>query len=64
MELKPCPFCGGQPVKQKWEMAVYERLHIPDNHGYWYSIFCDNCLSEGRECVTEEEAIKAWNRRV
>jgi len=45
-------------------MSVYERLHVPDNHGYWYSIFCDNCLSEGSECVIEEEAIKAWNRRV
>lgn len=64
MELKPCPFCGGQAIIQKWEMTPDERFHIPDNHGYWYSIFCDNCLSEGSECVTEEEAIKAWNRRV
>lgn len=64
MELKPCPFCGGQPVKQKWEMSLDERFHIPDNHGYWYSIFCNKCFSEGSECITEEEAIKAWNRRV
>lgn len=64
MELKLCPFCGGQPIKQKWEMALDERFHIPDNDGYWYSIFCNNCFSESSVYLTEEEAIKAWNKRV
>ena len=64
MELKPCPFCGGWAITQSWEMSLDERFHVPDNHGYWYSIFCNKCFSEGSECVTKEEAIKAWNRRV
>ena len=64
MKLKPCPFCGGCAVTQRWGMSLDERFHIPNNHGYWYSIFCNNCFSEGSECITKEEAIKAWNRRV
>lgn len=64
MELKPCPFCGGWGITQKWEMSLDERFHIPNNHGYWYSIFCNKCFSEGSECITKEEAIKAWNKRV
>lgn len=64
MELKPCPFCSGLGIIQKWEMSLDERFHIPNNHGYWYSIFCNKCFSEGSECITKEEAIKAWNKRV
>ena len=45
-------------------MALDERFHVPDNDGYWYSIFCNNCFSESSVYITEEEAIKAWNKRV
>ena len=61
VKLKLCPFCGGKAIKEKWGMSSYEVIEMPNNHGFWYSIYCDNCLSEGSNCITEEEAIKAWN---
>lgn len=50
-ELKPCPFCGG--------MNLYYA------EGMFYAVECADC---GGKVVgayrTEEEAVKAWNRRV
>ena len=64
MKLKPCPFCGGKAVVDKWKMSPFETLHISDHHGYWYAVSCDECMSEGAHCITEENAIKSWNMRV
>lgn len=57
--LKPCPFCGG------------EGAGIQDHHGY-YSVTCGyyndatsskHCFQDWGKFETEEDAIKAWNRR-
>ena len=55
-ELKPCPFCGGTDIESYQVKPSW-------TNPYW-RIGCPNC---GRYFVaadcTEEEAIKAWNRR-
>ena len=49
-ELKPCPFCGGKAI-----------LYI--DCGY-YIAECEDCEAMSGEHETEEETIKAWNKRV
>ena len=48
-ELKTCPFCGGEA----------EILGI---QCIW--VHCTSCLAETLSFDSEEEAIKAWNRRI
>ena len=54
-ELKPCPFCGGNPVL------------IQNAPGY-YAVGClgRDCRMSLRTCYcyTVEEATKIWNKRV
>ena len=63
MNLKPCPFCGGEAayVHQEYDYTNKEQI---DKH--W--VGCDN--GENCPCVcytglfdTKEEAIKLWNTR-
>ena len=55
-KLKPCPFCGG----------IGTLFVVTDEIGYVF-VTCapsDNgCGATGPGGITEEEAIKAWNRR-
>lgn len=54
-EIKPCPFCGGEPY-----------IHEPDFPGDRFQIGCENHgENEGvwMEGETLEEAIAAWNQR-
>lgn len=68
MELKPCPFCGGEATTKEQNIYVYEAIFV----------HCKNCNARvmeyfsdapnmkgvilGREKATEK-AIEAWNRR-
>ena len=59
MELKPCPFCGGNAILDH------------DRAGFGASyIRCERCRLESVhfiksfEIVSDEQAIKYWNRRV
>lgn len=55
-ELKPCPFCGGKPRVQEHRYVGYAST---------FGVVCLDCCCETRPFFdTEEEAIKAWNRRV
>lgn len=49
MELKPCPFCGGEAKRN-------------DDKQNWGDIFCTNCGCHILEGDTEK-AIEAWNTR-
>ena len=49
-ELKPCPFCGGEA--ETWDGA-----------GPWH-VVCTECGTIGSPCLSEAEAITAWNSRV
>lgn len=53
MELKQCPFCGGKDTGTL--TTSYD--------GYWYAVFCENCMAQTRKCRQEKDAIEAWNRR-
>lgn len=50
--LRKCPFCGN-------EAMLNSNLH---------RVFCSNAfcmvMPQTQECDTDEDAIKAWNRRV
>lgn len=54
-ELKPCPFCGGEAVVEKWRQF---------NMNAAYVVKCSECgatVPIWRE--TEEEATRQWNKR-
>ncbi|ENR6206171.1 Lar family restriction alleviation protein [Serratia marcescens] len=52
-ELKPCPFCGGEPE------------HYPDGaeEGFVLMCFGEGCFMNTFGYATAEEAETAWNRR-
>lgn len=49
-ELLKCPFCGGEA--ETWDGA-----------GPWH-VVCTKCGTIGSPCLSEAEAIAAWNTRV
>ena len=62
IELKPCPFCGGQ--------AEYEEVHTDNGaveiyykeyHGY--IIECNCCNAYIVSTIGKEDVIQRWNRR-
>lgn len=60
-DLKPCPFCGGNPVK-KVQYGVVAARDVVAYH-------CENRANKcpvnmrTRYCETEEEAAELWNTR-
>ena len=70
-KLEPCPFCGGTKI---WIGTIAECETQDKNHPDYefnsqhYVVVCDysegGCgASTGGSARTEEDAIKAWNRR-
>jgi hypothetical protein len=59
-ELKPCPFCGGDPLLQEHEAHTHLfATFMPDHPGSWTIECCDVGMIKD----TREEVIAAWNRR-
>ena len=56
MELKPCPFCGGEAHHGKGEQC----WSCCSGGEY---VQCNDCLATF-EKVYNEDVIEAWNRRV
>ena len=55
IELKPCPFCGGEAM-------------VIDTGDYFpvitYRVICKaSCIMQGGLYKTKQEAIEAWNTR-
>ena len=78
IELKPCPFCGGEVAEitnahELEDCASFESEGCPcelyEDSGFCslYSIVCSmnrgGCGSSSGYFSTEEKAVEAWNRR-
>ncbi|TNH43776.1 Lar family restriction alleviation protein [Photorhabdus luminescens] len=50
-KLKPCPFCNGAAVKLNthWGLVI---------------VFCTTCKNQTARCLSQHNAIRAWNKRV
>ena len=57
MELKPCPFCGGDQIGVV-ETAYGNYMNI------FYFAHCDNCGCRTKLFREGDDAEEAWNRRV
>ena len=55
MELKNCPFCGGEKI-------TIEGIEVEGIT--WYRSKCITCFSEGQIFANESETASAWNTRV
>lgn len=56
MELKPCPFCGGEACMQEHVFVGYKSI---------WGVVCQGCWCETNwENFSKEEVAEAWNRRV
>ena len=63
-ELKPCPFCGGEPILNHIEPHSHHLTFdgkplMPDYPGSWTIECCDVGMIKD----TREEVVTAWNRR-
>jgi Lar family restriction alleviation protein len=59
-ELKPCPFCGGEPFHKN----KYWKEDCPDSNLVCLTqVYCGDCNSKAGEYESIEEAQKAWNTR-
>ena len=52
-DLKPCPFCGGKAMSQRWYYGEDILGHI---------VSCEKCKIMITE-DSEKEAVETWNRR-
>lgn len=52
IDLKPCPFCGG-------EASIYET----DDYVEFFHVACRECVCRTLESKYEKIAIEAWNQR-
>ena len=76
VELKPCPFCGGENIefctcKELEDCANYEKcqsISFGDLQFMFYIIVCNKnkggCGASSGYYPTKEKAIEAWNRRI
>ena len=55
MELKPCPFCGGEPCMQEHKFYGFAST---------WGVVCLDCCAETRQFYeSQRKAAEAWNRR-
>ena len=52
-KLRECPFCGCKD----------SGILTTSYDGYWFAVFCENCMAQTRKCRQEKDAVEAWNRR-
>lgn len=62
-DLKPCPFCGSEPVRSDCIGCGYVQILCPKCNANISIILRDNKDSKVIK-LDEEELIKRWNHRV
>lgn len=55
-ELKSCPFCGGKAEIFYWQGYINDECHS--------NLTCTTCGAGFHDILSEEDAFKAWNRRI
>ena len=67
VELKPCPFCGGQSIGLDSCKGLEECQNFEECGSQYHAIVCNwnsgGCGASSGYYPTVEEAIEAWNRR-
>ena len=68
VELKPCPFCGGQNIavdscKGLEECENFEECSSSEYHAIVCNWNKGGCGASSGYYLTLEKAIEAWNRR-
>lgn len=59
--LKPCPFCGTSPAKERDE-SVDPQMSNKDGYRHWVECqICGAATSKFHDSC--EDAVSAWNRR-
>lgn len=61
IELKPCPFCGSE-AELVYTVDNNHSPYVRCMYGAWLTPKCMGCQYPWN-FKTEEDAIKAWNRR-
>lgn len=56
IELKPCPFCGG-------EATIWSGPIEDDYFNTYYDVYCTECNCMTPKFHVEESAVTFWNRR-
>ena len=55
-ELKSCPGCGGKAEIFYWQGYINDECHS--------NLTCTTCGAGFHDILSEEDAFKAWNRRI
>jgi Lar family restriction alleviation protein len=56
--LKPCPFCGGDPIAKKHHVRIDEGFTLN-----WHMVRCQKCNALAFSTKNMAEAIEKWNGR-
>lgn len=58
IELKPCPFCGGDAEVGEEQESIF------DPEPQFYYIYCEFDCATGCKAPTLDKAARIWNTRV
>lgn len=56
IDLKPCPFCGGDAELKTWWAGLGVRRYI-------HRVQCSKCRCNSGDWKIKPKAVEAWNRR-
>lgn len=63
MNLKPCPFCGGNHLEVLNALEEQPEMELVGLAKDNWNVVCQGCYGFGGTRRSAAEAIEAWNRR-